>query len=193
MDLFLIIRVALIAFLGIKLYRNPKQWLHYLRFFPLTVFMVYARSYGMTNQAWYGAFVLAGLCSLAMFAILVNKRVMLDRLMLGVNLFFLVGACGFLFNVEEILQWYSETRGGPFFGCIALVGVLSILFTKAGFIGVKNKSNKAIQYSSFLLFAATIISWVWSVRYDDQGLGFAVVLPCLLLFVVRDQLIKHVD
>ena len=29
--------------------------------------------------------------------------------------------------------------------------------------------------------------------YDDQGLGFAVVLPCLLLFVVRDQLIKHVD
>ena len=135
MDLFLIVSVALASFLIVSVYRKPKTWPEYIRFVPLAAFMIYARVYGMTNDAWYGAFILAGLCSLATIAILINQRIMLDRIMLGVNCFFLLGAIGFLFNIEDILEWYSSSQGGPFFACIVVIGLITRCLLKVVSLG----------------------------------------------------------
>ena len=191
MDNFMIITVAILIYCGLMILRNPKNWIDYLNLLPLIAFMAYARAYGMTQQSWTGAFEFAGLLAVGVIAVLWQQGVTLNRIMLGVNCFFIVGGLGFLFNNSEILEWYSATKGGPFFGCIAMVGLLSTLFTKAGFIGVASKNKRAIQYASFLLLAVTFCALIWSVHNDEQGLMWAVAIPFIILRFVRQQLVDH--
>ncbi len=193
MDLFLGLSIITLAVLGYFFYTHPSNWPTYLRWVPVSAFMICARFYGMTNEAWSNAFILAGFCSLFIFIVLFRQKIIFDRIMLGVNLFFLIGAYGFLSGNDAILEWYAASKGGPFFGCIVVVGLLATILTKQGFIGVKHKNKQAMQYASFLLFAASVIALIWSVRMDEQGLLLSVVIPFILLRVIRDQLVRQMD
>lgn len=115
----------------------------------------------------------------------------MDRIMLGLNIFLIVGACGFLFEIPAILDWYSSSKGGPLFTCIAVVGFISMFCTKTGFIGIATKKKEIMNYTSFLLLAATFIALVWSVSAEAYGLLWAVVMPFIVLKITRDQLITH--
>ena len=193
MDFFLPLSVGLLAFLGFVFYHRPMRWYQYLRFLPLASFLLYEKAYGMGGELWQDAFILAGFCTVFILMFFFNQNMMLDHLMLGVNAFFLLGAFGFLFHCTTILEWYNASMGAPFFGCIAVVGLLTTLFTKAGFIGVKHKSNQAIQYASFLLFAATVIALIWSTRSNDPSLLWSIIIPFILLGIVREVLVGQMD
>jgi hypothetical protein len=153
--------------------------------------MSYARYYDMSEQAWVGAFELAAVTAIGVIFILWQQNILFDRIMLGLNIFLIIGAIGFLFNNETILQWYSTSHGGPLFMCIVLVGIVSMIFTKAGFIGVQHKNKDAVRYASFLLLVATFIALVWSVSADADGLFWAVALPLVILSIVRHLLSEH--
>ncbi len=171
--------------------RNPENWLAYLHLLPVVTFMTYARLYGMHEQAWVGAFELAGLLALIVIAILWHQRVIMDRIMLGLNIFLIMGAAGFLLNSDTILDWYSTTKGGPLFCSIAIVGLISTFSSSRGFIGIAAKKKELVNYSSFLLLAATFIALVWSVSAESYGLLWAVVLPFIILKIMREQLVHH--
>src|ERR1700730_9795520 len=124
MDWFLIITVAIIVYYGVMIKRHPHNWPSYVSLLPMIVFMAYARWFGMDEQAWVGAFQMAGLAALIVIAVLWRKSVIMDRITLGLNLFLIIGAAGFLFNIEQIIEWYSNSKGGPLFGAIAAIGVI---------------------------------------------------------------------
>ena len=190
MNIFVIISLAAVVYWAIAIYKNPSRWVHFLQFAPIFLFVRYMRMQEMTD--WSYAFSFAGLCAVGAILISMHKRVTLDRLFLGVNVFLILGACGFLFNFQPLLEWYSDTTGGPFFTCIFAVGLLTTLFTKSGFIGKKHMSRDAIRYGSFLLLAATIIALIWSVKADDQGILWATIVPFIILRIVQDQITKHI-
>jgi hypothetical protein len=193
MDLFLGLSFLILLVLGYFFYTHPSQWQDYLRWLPVSAFMIGARAYGMTNEAWQNAFILAGFFTIFILLVLLRHHVVLDRLMLGVNVFFLLGAYGFISGNDAILDWYAASKGGPFFGCIVLVGLLATLFTKHGFIGEIHKNKQEVHYASFLLLAAAVVALIWSVRTDERGLVFSVVIPFILLRVIRDQLVRQMD
>jgi hypothetical protein len=191
MNYFLLILVATAIYYGIRLFQRPNNWLLYLHSLPIIIFMSYARYYDMSEQAWVGAFELAAVTAIGVIFILWQQNILFDRIMLGLNIFLIIGAIGFLFNNETILQWYSTSHGGPLFMCIVLVGIVSMIFTKAGFIGVQHKNKDAVRYASFLLLVATFIALVWSVSADADGLFWAVALPLVILSIVRHLLSEH--
>lgn len=115
----------------------------------------------------------------------------MDRIMLGINLFLIVGAIGFLLNNDTILDWYGSTKGGPLFCAVAIVGIITTMFSSRGFIGVVAKKRELVVYSSLLLLAATFIALVWSVSAESQGIFWAIVVPFILLKVMREKLIEH--
>ena len=108
-------------------------------------------------------------------------------------LFLRAGAVGFLFIIERLIEWYSTTKGGPFFTWILIVGLFATLFTKTGFIGKKGMSKDAVRYASFLLLAGTFVALIWSIQTDDQGVLFAVIVPYIILMLCEDQLERHVS
>jgi len=193
MDLFLGLSFLILFALGYLFYTFPSQWYDYINWLPVSAFIITARSYGMTSDAWQNAFILAGFFTIFILIVLVRHHRVLDRIMLGMNLFFFVGGAGFILGNDAIIEWYAASRGGPFFGCIVFVGLLSTLFTKYGFIGVAHKNRPAIQYASFLLLAATVVALIWSVTADARGILFSVIIPFLLLLLIRDQLVRQMD
>ena len=191
MNIFTLLSVGAAAYFIVSLINQPKQWLARIKLLPILGFMLYARMAGMNEQAWSHAFIFGGLLALGVTLILLQKKITMDRVMLGINLFLFVGAIGFLFHVPIILKWYSASKGGPFFSCIVLVGLLSIFFTKSGFLGNQTKTKAAIRYGSFLLLASTIIALIWSLQMNTQGLLGAVVLPFFVLKMIQHQLERN--
>ncbi len=193
MDIFLLIAIASLAYCAYEIHKNPKRWLETIQYLPIVGCMLYARVAGISADAWENAFSFGGLLGLLVILILVHHRVLMDRLFLGVNLFLMAGAFGFLFNIEPIIEWYSNTKGGPFFTCILITGFLTTLFTKTGFIGKHGMSKDAIRYSSFLLLAVSFVALIWSIQTDIHGILYAVFAPYFALLLCRDQLEKHVS
>jgi len=191
MNYFLITLVGAIAYYAIVVIRAPENWPSYLPSLPILVFMTYARAYQMAPHAWASAFELAGAVSVIVIGLLWYHAISFDRIMLGLNLFLIIGGVGFLADNKTILQWHSSTKGGPLFGCIVLVGLLSMLVTRTGFIGVPTQRKKTSTYASFLLLAASFIALVWSITADAQGIFWAVAVPFVALGILRVQLIKH--
>ncbi len=170
-----------------------KERSEYLQLLPLIAFVVYARIFSMADAGLSDAFIFAGFCSVFVCLFFWHYNMVFDRLLLGMNLFFLVGAYGSMFSCAKILQWYAAPMGSSFFGCVAIVGLLATLFTKFGFIGMQHKKSQATQYASFLLFGATVIALIWSIKFDESGWFVALVIPFILLFVVRRVLITQMD
>lgn len=192
MDVFLgFIFLILIAF-GFLFYSYPSHWNQYVKWLPLASFFICARAYGMTPDAWQNAFILAGFVALLVFIVLWQHAPNIDRLVLGLNIFFLLGAYAIVSGNNALLEWYSASQGGPLFSCVVAVGLLATLFSPHGFVGMKSKNKQAIQYASFLLLAASVVALIWSVTADDRGILFAVALPFLILLLIRDQLARQI-
>jgi hypothetical protein len=188
---FFMLSAALILYYAVMLIRYPHHWPSYLPVVPLILFMAYARVYGMAHRVWVGAFELGGATALMVIMTLAYHRIPFDRIMLGVNLFLTLGGIAFLFDNETLLRWYESSKGGPLFGCIGVVGLLTTFFTERGFIGVNSGTKEAVRYTSFLLLATTFAALVWSVSADSDGLLWAVIIPFVILTGVRKQLIEH--
>lgn len=191
-NIFVVLTIAVVIYWAIKIYRKPSSWVHFLQYMPIFLFARYMRMQHMTYDRWSYAFGFAGLFALAVILISIQKRVTMDRLFLGVNSFLVLGACGFLFKLQPLLEWYGDTTGGPFFTCIFAVGLLTTVFTRAGFIGAKNLTRSAVRYGSVLLLAATIIALIWSIKADDQGILVATVIPFIILRLVQAQIVLHI-
>jgi len=162
-----------------------------LQFLPLTIFLVYARLNGMTDLAWRDAFILAGVTTLIVVAIQVYKKVTFDRLMLGVNLFLLVGAIGFLGKLYGLLSLYGTYKGAALLICTSLIGIVATLFTKAGFIGVNviGKAPLKRRYSCFLLII-NMIAIVWAIITYQYGLLISAAFPFIVLRFMYENFSK---
>ena len=158
---------------------------------PITVFLLYAHLYSNGSMPWAGAFQVASIFALGAISIQWHEGIIFDRMRLGLNYFLILGGLAFLLHLPTILKWYAATKGGPLFGCILFVGIITAVSTKSGFIGVDQGNREMRTYASFLLFAATIIALVWTVKADAEGILWAVALPYLMLVFVRNQIVDH--
>ncbi len=192
MMLILILRIALAYFLVVtlmKLYRNPSLWPHMIAFLPLTGFMAYARMKGMTMLAWKGAFIFAGILTIVVVAIQLYKKITIDRLMLGANAFFLVGATAFLCEIRSILYWYGMYKGAIFMACVVAVGCIT-LFLPTGFIGVEHPDSKKVYKTSLQLLGMSVFGLIWAFVMNQYGITVAAAIPFLVLKLLRDILMK---
>lgn len=166
------------------------EYIRLFKFVPLTIFLAIGRFYGFTEQAWYMAFVVAAIASLVVNGILLMHNLILDRFGLGLNLFFLVGGLAFFFNVSSILMLYSKFKALSLFANIALVGLVTTIFSPYGFIGIQTHNKNLIKKNSWLLLSAVLAACVFSYVFNDAKLLISGALPFIFLKFFRDQLYK---
>lgn len=193
MDIFTVISLAAIVYWIIVVYQNPTQWTRHVQFMPIVFFMLYVQANGLTHEAWISGFTFSGLLAAGTVVFSIQQRIIMDRLFLGVNFFLLLGAAGFSFEITQLIKWYSATNSGPFFSCIAVIGLITTLFTKTGFLGKKGLNRDAVRYGSFLLLAATFVALIWSVQQDAQGILWAVIAPFGVLSFIQYQMRQHIS
>ena len=158
-----------------------------LTFLPLFSFVLVARLHGMTDLAWKEAFLLSGLIFMVVIAIQLHAKVVIDRVMLGVNIFLAVGALAFLADIDPLLYYYGMYKGVAFLSCIAAVGLITSCFSESGFIGVASHNKKLIRDSSLQLLAINFAAIAWSFVMNADGLIISVVLPYIVLRVMYER------
>lgn len=164
-----------------------------LKYAPLFLFILCARYKGLTDLAWRDAFIVGGIASVVVVAIQLYKKEIIDRCMLGINLFLILGAVGFLCDISLLLYYYSAYKGVSLLSCIAVVGLLTTLFSPAGFIGIEITKKRLIYDASFQLLLVNILAIVWSFIMNSEGLFLAVVVPYLVVCVMYERIGRDIS
>jgi len=163
-------------------------------FFWLILFLIYAaymidffkqgRYPDSFAIAAFGKFFIVGtIISFLSIIVQIYKKMVIDRIVLGMNLFLLVGSLVFLGNNSTIAQYYDTyIRIVPFF-CFFVVGLITTFYTPSGFIGVSSDDKKAIRRASLKLLALVIVGGLWSLLiknyFNDWFLYVA--MPLLII------------
>lgn len=160
----------------------PRLWDRLVLFIPLVAFILYVQWQGDYIDS--SAFILSGFVSVFVIMLLHHHQVRYDRLLLGMNVFFVVGAIGYLFSIPMIIDWYAGPIGIPFFSSLILTGLWSIFFTEVGFVGIKYKNPDVAQRMSFLLLAIVILALLWNMNMVLWGFRWAVIVPALTVYMI---------
>jgi hypothetical protein len=168
------------------MYARLFRWVELL---PLAAFLAYARAleHPAAGMPWQGPFLLGGgLAVIATGVLLWQKRV-LNRLSLGINLYLMTGAAAFLLQLWWLVRLYGQFKASGMLAWVIVVGVITLVWSPSGFIGVPPGNRPVIRrYSWYLLLmaaAAFIISWVFR-----EHLGLAGALPFIGLYLGQSLL-----
>lgn len=160
---------------------------------PLIAFIVYRLMYRgeITDLVWRDAFILSGSIALAVYAFILYKGKFVNRIWLGPNIFFMVGAVAFLFEITPILVFYHTYKGLSFLSGIFFAGLITTFFSPLGFFGVANKDEKTVRKASLQMLGVIVIAMIWSYITNDYGLHVSAVLPFIVIRVVSSIVEKQ--
>ena len=156
-----------------------------LELIPLPIFLVSAAWIDPNiPQDWLGPFVASSLVALVTITILLYNRVLLNRLMLGINLYLIIGSIGLLTEHVWINAVYGNLKASGMLAAIIIVGVISLVMSPAGFIGVTSQDRKAVTHYSLSLLLISALAFSVSLYFQGDKL-YSEVIPFLGLFATR--------
>ncbi len=160
-------------------------------FLPLLIFSYGARIFGITStqDSWGPAFYIGGGLAVLQMIFYLYRGYSIDYIALGANLFLIYGACGYALY-RPLLIPYGIFKQASVFFWIGLVGSVTTLVARQGFIQVFGVPRKVALISSMALLGAVAIAFLTSyllVSYTNF-MGIGVVVPFVLLLFVRELL-----
>ena len=167
-----------------------ERQLKFLEFVPLILYFTFARAAdaGGTGPQGKIAFIVGGVLSALTLSVLTrHKGYILNRVMLGANLFLISGAAAVSLRFAPLLDLYQHFNPVPIFAWVIAVGVATSLFSPHGFIGTPHLDRKRKHLHSALLMAAAVIAMGISLVYMGK-IVYADILPFIGLFIVHDRL-----
>jgi len=167
-----------------------ERQLKFLEFVPIILYFTFVRAAdaGHTGPQWKIAFVVGGVLSVLTISVLIrHKGYILNRVMLGANLFLISGAVAVPLGFTQLLDLYQRANPVPMFAWVIAVGAATSLFNPYGFIGVPHLDRKTKHVNSALLMAAAVIAMGISWFFIGK-IVYADILPFIGLFIVHDRL-----
>jgi hypothetical protein len=138
-------------------------------------------------MGWQEPFYIAALLAIALTTLQHISGIILDRLMMGANLFLIASASFFLFQINPCLSFLGEYKGPSFMLAVLLVGIYSTFFTRHGFVGCTGDQTK-IRYASLLLLVATLFALAWAFIFNSHGLLISAIAPFIILRILSEYL-----
>ena len=175
---------------------NQSFFISLLSFIPIFTFVIYARIknlFSSCSVAWQEPFYIGGMLAIVLTTLQVFAGIILDRLMLGANLFLVLSSFFFLFQINPCISILGAYKGPSFIAAVLLVGLLTTFFTPAGFIGSSSLHKKQIRFSSYILLGATVAAFIWSLVFNESGLLISAIFPFIMLRIFSEHLKKRVE
>lgn len=161
-----------------------------LQFLPITAFLAVARYKGSTPDAWVLGFQVGAVLALLETILLAVNHVPWNRLLLAANFYLVVGAIGCTFEIAPIVLFVSEWRESAVFVSLLAVGVVTMLFTRGGFIGAPQAEPRVVYKNSLLLLAVVCVSLALSFVFRGNP-WLAGTIPFILVIAVRRWLLSR--
>lgn len=163
----------------------PRWIFALIQFIPLSLFATYAFWNGAPDEhRWEIAFKLASIAALIQLVIILPQSRPANRLVLAANFYLLLGGLAFLTHQWWYLRLYDSLRETAIFVLMMVVGTITTLASRAGYVGAENASERLVIRASLALLLATAIALVLSVLFrGDRYL--AAVWPIVGLAVLQ--------
>lgn len=117
-------------------------------------------------------------------------RQTLNPVLLGTNLWLLLGAAAFGIPVEPLAGLLGQIRAGGLFACALVLGGLLTAFSPRGYLGAQLPDHSATLRGSLVVLGLTAVALAWSWLFvDDIRLGGG--LPFIALNVARRLLVRR--
>jgi hypothetical protein len=158
------------------------KWVFILvQFFPVSAFATFAFWYGVpSNDRWLVAFQFGALLGVIQLAVLLPTKSPLNRLVLAVNVYLILGGLSVLFNQWWYLQIYDLLRESAILLLMLIIGLVTTFSTNSGFIAVKASKRK---FSIYMLMATCVMLLV-SIYFRGDRV-YAAVLPIIFLSIFQ--------
>ena len=162
-----------------------------VQFVPVIVFASsFLVSGGVDLSLAATLFVIAGIGAFVISAALIIGKVQLNPVLLGTNIWLCVGALVFGVPVPAIAGVFAKVQAAGLFACVLAVSVPLMMFSPAGFIGMRHPNPKTVRALSLQLLIAAAVVFVWSIiMVDNIRLGGG--LPFILLNVTRRMMMRR--
>lgn len=166
------------------------RWLRFLESAPLTAFVLYVHTVSLQpGWDWLLPYALASLLGLAISLLLLQQRLVLDRLFLAINLYFLSGLIAVAAQLHFINQLYGQLGAAAMIGWILLLGLYVNLFCSVALLGVEEPPPPR---GAWILWGACWCAGLWSIVFKEQ-VFLGEWLPFIALFTLKGLLSKRVS
>ena len=135
-------------------------------------------------------FIITGIAAAIITAVLITKRILLNPILIGTNLWLFLGAVAFGVPFTPLARMMAEVQAGGLFSCTLGVGIVFSMIMDTGYIGMNHKNEALVQKLSAIMVGLTFFALVWSFMFINNirvGGG----LPFILLNVTRRVLIRR--
>ena len=155
---------------------------------PLSFFLLYIQCIDIKqSHDWLLPYLMASVAALGSMVYLARRGVILNRLSVGINLYFLSGLFGLVFEWLWLNQLYGQVRGLGMLGWIVALGIVTSLFSCHGFIGLANADRASLAQGSLLLLLASILALIMAGYFIDNRF-WGEWFPFIFLFLTRSAL-----
>jgi hypothetical protein len=168
--------------------------MHEIRLLPAAVFFavsLYMRiGIDSTIMAFKGSFIAAAMCSALIIIIQLLGKSIFDRFLLALNIVFIIVGIAFVVPLPQALYYIDIYKFAFMFICLAIVGLITTLFSDTGFIGVTYNNKADERESSWLLVLLTFLAAIWSFFAKDLHWAISFLIPYLMLRSFYDNFRK---
>ncbi len=152
---------------------------------PLPIFLIYA---GLIDQSipqnWQGPYLTSSIAALLTTTLLILNRVPLNRLIIGINVYLITGSFILLTEQVWLNQLYGKMEAAGMLAVIIIVGVVSLLLSPAGFIGIKSQDRKKVIIFSLYLLVVAQVAFLFSFYFQGNKI-YSEYVPFLALFAIQ--------
>lgn len=147
---------------------------------PLLIFIAISQLWGN----WPFAFMVGGGLGLLhlVYSFFFDDTV--DYLLVGVDLYMLIGGIAFSMNLFPILRWYQQREEAALFIIITLLGIVMSIVAPSKFLDTQHRNKNKVQLYSFYLVLGSIILTAWAAYFHKNNI-IASLIPFLGLYSMR--------
>ena len=152
-------------------------------------FLIYSKILDsrITNR-WEVPLIFSGCIAILSLTILLFRKIQLNTIFLGINIYLITACSVILFNISSIQKIYEIMTASAVIAWIVIVITITVLINPRGFIGINHLSRKTILISYFCLLIAGLLAFVLSMEFKENII-ISDFIPFIILFSTQKLLI----
>ncbi len=159
-----------------------------LEILPLVVFVALIRDMDRSIvQNWETPFIVSGLVALISILGVFFQKKIFNRVLLGLNLYLLTGGIALITHQWWLNNLYGRFQGSGMLAWVILVGLVSMVASPRGFIGLDCPDAKQVKVFSLYLLLVSMGACLISFGFQGNPL-LSEVIPFTGLFVIQARL-----
>ena len=156
--------------------------LNILEAVPLTIFIYFVRNIDtQIPMNWRVPFIVCGMTALLITLVFIYKKIVLNRIFLGINIYLYSGAIAFITHQWWLNETYGHFQASGMIVWIIIIGVISTLLSPHGFVGADSSDRKRVRKLSIYLIMVSLCAFALSYAFRGNRL-LSEIIPFVGLF-----------